>query len=50
MALQASGSISASDISREFGQVTNISFGAYRISQSVGSLSNLPLDTGIPQS
>ena len=50
MALQASGQISASDISTEFGQVTNISFGAYRISQSVGSLSNLPLDTGIPQS
>jgi hypothetical protein len=50
MALQASGSISASDISREFGPTTNISFGAYRVSQTVGTLSNLPLDTGIPQS
>jgi hypothetical protein len=50
MALQASGSISASQISNEFGQTTNISFGAYRVSQSVGSLANLPLDTGIPQS
>ena len=50
MALQASGSISASQISNEFGQTTNISFGAYRVSQSVGTLSNLPLDTGIPQS
>ena len=47
MALQASGSISASDISREFGQVTNISFGAYRISQTVGGLTR-PLDDGIP--
>ena len=50
MALQASGSISASQISNEFGQTTNISFGAYRVSQTVGSLANLPLDTGIPQS
>jgi hypothetical protein len=50
MALQASGSISASQISNEFGQTTNMSFGAYRVSQTVGSLANLPLDTGIPQS
>jgi hypothetical protein len=49
MALQASGSISASDISREFGQTTNISFGAYRISQTpIGSNLTLPLDTDIP--
>jgi hypothetical protein len=44
MALQASGQISASDLSREFGQVTNISLGAYRVSQTVGSLNNLALD------
>ena len=50
MALQASGSISAKNIRDEFGQTTNISFGAYRVSQTVGSLANLPLDTGIPQS
>ena len=49
MALQASGSISASDISREFGQTTNISFDAYRISQTpIGSDLALPLDTDIP--
>lgn len=50
MALQAFGPISASQISNEFGQTTNISLGAYRISQTVGSLANRPLDTGIPQS
>ena len=49
MALQASGQISASDISREFGQTTNISFDAYRISQTpIGSDLALPLDTDIP--
>ena len=51
MALQASGQISASDISREFGQTTNISFNAYRISQTPpNSDLTLPLDTGIPTS
>lgn len=44
MALQSSGPISASQISNEFGQVTNISLGAYRVSQTVGSLNNLALD------
>jgi hypothetical protein len=49
MALQSSGQISASDISREFGQTTNISFGAYRISQTpIDSDLTLPLDTDIP--
>jgi hypothetical protein len=50
MALQASGSISASQISNEFGLPPGRNLGAYRVSQSVGTLSNLPLDTGIPQS
>jgi hypothetical protein len=50
MALQASGSISASQISNEFGLPPGRNLGAYRISQSVGTLSNLPLDSGIPQS
>ena len=50
MALQASGSISASQISNEFGLPPGRNLGAYRVSQSVGSLANLPLDTGIPQS
>jgi hypothetical protein len=50
MALQASGSISFSQISNEFGTPSGKNLGAYRVSQSVGSLSNLPLDTGVPQS
>jgi len=51
MALQASGqSISFGDIINEFGQPPNKNFGAYRISETYGTLSNLPLDTGIPQS
>ena len=50
MALQASGPISFSQIANEFGLSPGRNLGAYRISQSVGSLSNLPLDTGIPQS
>ena len=50
MALQGSGSISFSQIANEFGLPSGRNLGAYRISQSVGTLSNLPLDTGIPQS
>jgi hypothetical protein len=51
MALQASGNpISFSQISNEFGLPPSRNLGAYRISQTVGTLSNLPLDTGIPQS
>lgn len=50
MALQGSGSISFSQISNEFGTPSGKNLGAYRINQNVGTLSNLPLDTGIPQS
>ena len=53
MTLPASGnSISFSQIRDEFGATSgsSVSLGAYRISQSVGTLSNLPLDTGVPQS
>ena len=50
MALQASGPISFSQISNEFGLPPNKNMGAYRVSQTVGELSNLPLDTNIPQS
>ena len=50
MALQGSGSISFSQIENEFGANGERSLGDYRISQSVGELSNLPLDTGIPTS
>lgn len=50
MTLQSSGSISFSQITNEFGLSPNNNIGAYRISQNVGSLINLPLDSGIPQS
>jgi hypothetical protein len=53
MPTPSSGTIRFLDIRNEFGP-NNISavtgLGAYRISQSVGSLSNLPLDLNIPQS
>ena len=56
MALQSSGRISFSDIVNEFGQPPGKNIGAYRVSQSVGALSNLGLDNNnnlnatIPQS
>jgi hypothetical protein len=50
MALQGSGPIRFSQITNEFGVTNSNRFGLYRVSESVGSLSNLPLDTGIPQS
>ena len=50
MALQASGTIRYSEIIAEFGTPNNGGLGQYRISENVGSLSNLPLDTGVPQS
>lgn len=49
MALQASGPISFLQISGEFGLPSNKNIGAYRVSQTVGELSNLPLDNNIPQ-
>jgi hypothetical protein len=51
MTIKASGaSLSFSEIAAEFGSPTGKNLGAYRISQSVGTFTNLPLDTGIPQS
>lgn len=50
MALQSSGQISFSQIADEFGVPNGNRFGSYRVTESVGSLSNLPLDTGVPQS
>ena len=51
MALQSSGnSISFQNIIDEFGENDTKSMGEYRVSQTVGALSNQPLDTGIPQS
>lgn len=49
MAIKASGSsLSFSEIKAEFGNSNTL--GGYRVSQTIGSLSNLPLDTGIPKS
>ena len=49
-----SGQISANDIRNEFGPSDNngekVELGSYRVSQTVGALSNLPLDDGVPQS
>jgi len=50
MPTPSSGTIKFSDLSNEFGQTRNVSLGAYRINQTVGTLSNLPLDSGVPQS
>jgi hypothetical protein len=44
------GTISFSNIESEFGRNGSKSLGAYRVSQSAGLYSNLPLDLGIPQS
>ena len=44
MALQASGQIKYSEIIAEFGTPNSGGIGEYRISENVGSLSNLPLD------
>ena len=56
MALQAPGGspptnpIKYSQIIAEFGTPNNGGLGEFRLSENVGSLSNLPLDTGVPQS
>ena len=51
MAVKSSGSpLSFSEIEAEFGQNSDRDLGEYRVSQTVGGLSNQPLDTGIPQS
>ena len=51
MAIKSSGSsLSFTEIEAEFGQNGSRSLGAYRLSQNIGSLSNLPLDSGIPNS
>lgn len=51
MTLQASGPISFSQIVNEFGLPPGRNLGAYRsVNENVGTLSNLPLDDGIPQS
>ena len=45
MAVKASGSpLSFSEIETEFGQNSDRDLGEYRVSQTVGGLSNQPLD------
>ena len=41
--------LSYTEIAAEFGNPTGNKLGNYRVSQSFGALSGLPLDTGIPQ-
>ena len=50
MALQGSGQISFSQIQSEFGLPPGRNLGAYRVSETYGAMSNLPIDTGVPQS
>ena len=51
MAIKGSGSsLSFTEIEAEFGQNGTRSLGSYRLTQNVGSLSNLPLDSGVPTS
>jgi len=49
-ALGGDSSLSFSEISNEFGLPSGRNLGAYRVSQNVGTLTSLPLDTGVPQS
>ena len=50
MALQGSGTISFGNISAEFGLPPGKNIGAYRVSETYGEMSNMPLDIGVPQS
>ena len=53
MTIKASGgsnNLKFSEIESEFGQNGQRSLGDYRVSETNGSLSNMPLDSGVPQS
>lgn len=51
MTIKAAGTpLSFTEIQDEFGLPGGRNIGAYRVSQTIGSLANLPLDAGIPQS
>ena len=54
MAIKSSGSpnppLSFAEIEAEFGANGERSLGDYRLTQNIGELSNLPLDTGVPTS
>jgi len=49
MTLQSTGQITFSNITNEFGTPSNSNLGAFRVSENHGSLSNIPLDSNIPQ-
>ena len=50
MTIKSSGEqLKFTEIEKEFGENPKRSLGTYRVSQNVGSLTNLPLDDGIPQ-
>jgi len=49
MALLNNTQLKFTEIEKEFGENPKRSLGQYRISQNVGDMSNLPLDTGIAQ-
>ena len=50
MTIKSSGSsLSFTEISNEFGSPPNKNLGAYRVDTNIGSLSELALDSGIPQ-
>jgi|TARA_R110002074_G_scaffold249855_2_gene421705 hypothetical protein len=50
MTIKASGSsLSFTEIAAEFGNPTGNKFGSYRVSKNIGSLTGLPLDSGIPK-
>ena len=49
MSLTASGTIKYSEIIAEFGTPNSGGLGEFRLSENVGTLTNLPLDTGVPQ-
>jgi len=54
MALSSSGAIKFSQIKKEFGDsngsTAGVSLGKYRVSETYGEMSSMPLDEGIPQS
>jgi len=51
MTIKSSGTqLSFSEIEAEFGSNGERSLGDYRLTQNIGELSNLPLDTGVPTS
>lgn len=50
MTLQSTGQITFGNIKDEFGLPPSKNFGAYRVSETHGALTNMPLDSGVPQS